>query len=76
METWCERWNIEINEEKIQAIYFSHRCTPVEAFLTLKGKQILFVNHMKYLSVIFDKKKTTWKLHTETTAVKALTHIC
>jgi hypothetical protein len=23
-ETWCERWNIKINEDKTQAIYFSH----------------------------------------------------
>jgi hypothetical protein len=25
IETSCERWNININEDKIQAIYFSHR---------------------------------------------------
>jgi hypothetical protein len=24
IETWCERWNIKINEDKTQAIYFSH----------------------------------------------------
>jgi hypothetical protein len=24
METWCERWNIKINEDKIQGVYFSH----------------------------------------------------
>jgi hypothetical protein len=24
MEAWCERWNIIINEEKAQGIYFSH----------------------------------------------------
>jgi retron-type reverse transcriptase len=25
IETWYEHWNIKINEEKTQAIYFSHR---------------------------------------------------
>jgi hypothetical protein len=26
IKTWCERWNIKINEDKkTQAIYFSHR---------------------------------------------------
>jgi hypothetical protein len=56
MKLWCEDWNIKNNENKTQAIYFSHQCRPVEAFLTLKGWQIPFVNHMKYLSVISDKK--------------------
>jgi hypothetical protein len=35
-ESWCERWNIKICEDKPQAIYFSHRRRPVEAYLTLK----------------------------------------
>jgi hypothetical protein len=25
VESWCERWNIKINEDKAQAIYFSRR---------------------------------------------------
>jgi len=65
MESWCESWNIKINEEKTQTIYFSHRRTPVEAFLTLKGRQISFAKHVKYLGVIFDKE-ITWKVRTET----------
>jgi hypothetical protein len=31
--TWCERWNIKINEEKTQAIYFSHQRRPLTLFL-------------------------------------------
>jgi hypothetical protein len=53
-ESWCERWNIKINEEKIEAIYFSHKLRPTENFLTLKGWQVPFVNHVKYLGVTFD----------------------
>jgi hypothetical protein len=56
MESWSERWNIKINEEKTHAIYFSHWHTPVEASLTLKGRHIPFANHVKCLRVIFDKK--------------------
>jgi hypothetical protein len=35
MVSWCERWNMKINEDKDQAIYFSRR-GPDEAYLTLK----------------------------------------
>jgi hypothetical protein len=55
MQAWCEHWNIKINEDNIQAIYFSHRRRQVEAYLTLKGGQVPFVNNVKYLCVIFDK---------------------
>jgi hypothetical protein len=33
VESWCERWNIKINEDKAQAIYFSRRHWPVETVL-------------------------------------------
>jgi hypothetical protein len=53
-ESLCERWNINKNENNIQTIYFSHRRRPVEAFLALKGRRVSFVNHVKYLRLIFD----------------------
>jgi hypothetical protein len=53
VESCCERWNIKINEDKTQAIYVSHRLRPFEAFLTLKGRQIPFVNNVNYLGLIF-----------------------
>jgi hypothetical protein len=56
MESWCERWNINIHENKPRAIYFSHRRRQVEAYLTPKGQHIPFVNNVKYLGVMFDKK--------------------
>jgi hypothetical protein len=62
---------MKINEDKTQAIYFSHRRRPVEAYLTSKWRHILFVNNEKYLSVIVDKR-ITWTLHIETIAAKAL----
>jgi hypothetical protein len=57
-EIWCTRWNIKINEDKTQAIYFSHRLRPPEAHLTLNEQNIPFVNHVKYVGVIFDKRIT------------------
>jgi hypothetical protein len=64
METWCERWNIKINEDKTQGIYFSHSRRPPVSHLTLNGRNIPFVNSVKYLGVIFDRK-VTWRLHTQ-----------
>jgi hypothetical protein len=55
MVAWCKHWNIK---EKTQAVYFSRRIRPPESLLTLNGQNIPFVNSVKYLGVIFDKKIT------------------
>jgi hypothetical protein len=70
METWCERWNIKINEDKIQGMYFSHSRRPPMSHLALNGRNIPFVNSAKYLGLIFDKK-VTWRLHKEIIEAKA-----
>jgi hypothetical protein len=62
--------NIKINEEKTQAIYFPHQRRPPESLLTLNGRSIPFVNSVKYLGVIFDKRMT-WRLHIGTIEAKA-----
>jgi hypothetical protein len=54
IRTWCARWNIKVNKDKAQAIYFSHRRRPPESHLTLNGRNIPFVNNVKHLGVIFD----------------------
>jgi hypothetical protein len=53
-------WNIKINEDKPQGIYFSRSLRPPESRLTLNVRNIPFVNNEKYLGVIFDKK-VTWR---------------
>jgi hypothetical protein len=68
---WCERWNIKINEDKTRAIYFTHRDRPPDSLLTLNERNIPFVNNVKYLGVIFDKRMT-WRLHIEVIEAKAL----
>jgi len=65
-----ELWNININENKTQAIYFSRGIKPVESHLTLKGRNIPFVNNVKYLGVNFDRK-ITWRPHIERIEAKA-----
>jgi hypothetical protein len=64
MMAWYERWDIKISEDKTQAIYFSHHRESPKSLLTLNGRRIPFVNNVKYLGVIFDKR-ITWRLHIE-----------
>jgi hypothetical protein len=71
MAAWCERWNIDTNEDKTRAIYFSHRIRLSELLHTLNERNIPFVNSVKYLDVIF-VKKISWRLHIETVEAKAL----
>jgi hypothetical protein len=66
IEMWCECWNIKINEDKTWAFYFSHRLRPPEAHHTLNGWNIPFINDVKFLGVVFDKRITR-RLHIEMT---------
>jgi hypothetical protein len=70
MEIWCERWNIEINEDKTEGIYFSRSRRPPVSHPKLNGQNITSVNSVKYLDVIFDKK-VTWILHIEMIEARA-----
>jgi hypothetical protein len=74
MSAWCERCNIKINEDKTYAIYFSHQRRPSDSLLTLNGRNIPFVNSVKYLGVIFDKRMTL-RLHIETIEAKVRTFV-
>jgi retron-type reverse transcriptase len=44
--TSIEAWNIKINEDKTQGIYFSHSHPPPVSRLTLHGRNIPFVNNI------------------------------
>jgi hypothetical protein len=70
LAAWCERWNIKTNEDKTRAIYFTHRNRPPDSLPTLNGWNIPFINSVKYLGVIFDKRMT-WRLHMEMIEAKA-----
>jgi hypothetical protein len=41
---------------KTHVIDYFHRLRPPEAHLTVNGRNIPFVSHVKYLGVIFDKR--------------------
>jgi hypothetical protein len=47
IETRCERWHIKSNEDKMQAIYFSHRLRPCGAHFILNGQSMPFISHIK-----------------------------
>jgi hypothetical protein len=68
IETWCESWNMKFNEDKTQT---SRKLTSPETHLTWNGRNIPFVNHVKYLGAIFDKR-ITWRLHIEMIKVNFL----
>jgi hypothetical protein len=69
--SWCQRWNIKINEGETQAIYFSKRRRMPGDDLQLNRRNIPFVNRVKYLGVIFDRRMT-WRPHIEKIEAKAL----
>jgi hypothetical protein len=70
MAAWCKRWDIKINEAKTQAIYFTRRNRPPDSLLKLNGRNIPFVNSVKYLGVLF-YKRMTWRLHIQIIKAKA-----
>jgi hypothetical protein len=57
---WFKHGNIKINEDKMQAIC-SHQIRLPESLLILNEWSIPFVNNVKYLGVIIDRK-ITWRL--------------
>jgi hypothetical protein len=63
---------MKINEGKTQAIYFSKRRRIPGDDLQLNGRNIPFVNSIKYLGVIFDRRMTWRRPHIEKIAAKAL----
>jgi hypothetical protein len=71
VRSWCQRWNKKINEGKTQAIYFSKRRRVPGDDLQLNGRNIPFVNTVKYLGVIFNRRMT-WRPHIEKIAAKIL----
>jgi hypothetical protein len=60
MKTWCEFWNIKINKDNTQGIYFSRSLQWPESHLTLNVRDIR-IDGVKYFGVFFDKK-VTWRL--------------
>jgi hypothetical protein len=64
METWCERWNIQIYDDNPQGIYFNLNRRPPESHLALNGRNIPLLCSVIYHGVIFDKK-VTGRLHVE-----------
>jgi hypothetical protein len=58
MAAWCKHWNLKINEDKTRAINYTRQNRPPDSLLTLNRRNITFVNSLKYLGVLFDKRMT------------------
>jgi hypothetical protein len=71
VNSWYEHCNTEINEDKSQAIYFSRRRKVPGNVLQIKGRDIPFVNSVKYLCVTIDRKMI-WRHNIERTVAKVL----
>jgi hypothetical protein len=52
---------LKVMKIRPRGVYFSRSRRTPESHLTLNGRNIPFVNSVKYLGVIFDKK-VTWRL--------------
>jgi hypothetical protein len=68
---WCVQWNINVNQGKTQAVYFSRRLTVPDDVLQLNGRDIPFVCNVNYLGVTFNSRMA-WRHHIERTVAKAL----
>jgi hypothetical protein len=64
----CKCWNIKINEERLGKSTSPIR--PPDTTVTLNGRNIPFVNGVKCLDVIFDKK-IAWRLRIGRVTTKA-----
>jgi hypothetical protein len=58
VNSWCERWNVKINEGKTQAICFYRSVGDPDGILQLNERDIPYVKNITYLDVIFDRKMT------------------
>jgi hypothetical protein len=56
VKSWCDHWNMKINEGKTQAIYIYRRFRVPEDELQLNGQNISFVKNVKYLVAIFNRR--------------------
>lgn len=69
VEIWSHKWGLEFSSSKTKAIIFTHRhCTNV-APLTFQGKEIEYVQKIKFLGMYFDRK-LTWSYHIKYVADK------
>jgi len=71
LEKWCNKWKIDLNAEKTQAIVFKRRPKMrIEGNVRLKDMDIEWRNEATYLGVKMEKK-LTWGSHIEYARQKA-----
>jgi len=58
LEDWLDKWKISLNTGKTQLIRFSHGRLPPEETVKLQNNKLNWSNHIKYLGLTFDKRRT------------------
>jgi hypothetical protein len=71
VNSWCERWNIKINEWIKHSICFSRTLRVPDDLLQWNWRDIPFVKNVTCLGVTFDRRMAR-RHHIETTVTKAL----
>ena len=60
---WCDIWNIKINTEKTHSQYFTRKKVVRPPNLTYGTTQITYEKVCKFLGLLFDSPRLTWKDH-------------
>jgi uncharacterized protein YpmS len=61
IQTWTQKWNIQLNESKSVYINFTNRCFE-HILVTINNQKVMYANIAKYLGMTLDAK-LQWKAH-------------
>jgi len=55
---WCNKWGFKLNEDKTVALIFSvdKNILQTKLLITINGKQIQTVTHVKFIGITLDSK--------------------
>lgn len=70
IESWCGKWQMEINVQKTKSMVFSTKRVPTKSNYTLFNNHIEQVMHYKYLGV-FLSSNLSWEYHVNHISAKA-----
>ena len=62
LQGWCDRWGFRFSINKTKAMIFKQNKTEQHINLKINNQNIEYVNHFKFLGLIFDNK-FTWNEH-------------
>ena len=75
MYKWTKTWGLQINPSKIKSMVFTNKKLGVPAPIYMNEVPIEYVKTYRYLGMVFDAPKLTWKSHIEYTRDSTLPRI-